>query len=515
VTVEEVDVVIVGAGISGIGAAYYLQRDCPSKRYLILEGREAIGGTWDLFRYPGIRSDSDMFTLGYGFKPWVEPKAIAEGPAIKRYVEEAADENGIREHIRFGQRVKRASWSSEDCRWTLTTVDTQGQEHSFRAGFLMMCSGYYRYDRGHTPDFPGRERFGGTIVHPQLWPEDLDYRGKRVVVIGSGATAVTLIPSMADDAEHVVMLQRSPTYMVSAPLKNRIAIFMRTFFGDRLGYRIVRWLSSVFQGIFYRRARRDPSGARKRMIGMVRDALGGDYDVDKHFTPAYDPWDQRVCLVPDGDLFEAIKRGKASVETDTIETFTERGILLGSGKELEADIIITATGIDLLLLGGIAFDRDGEPIDFAKSFTYKGMMCSGVPNLVQTFGYINASWTLRADLTAEYACRVLNHMDATGARVCTPTLRDSDRDMEQRMWIDVFTPGYMQRGIHAFPRQGDREPWLNTQSYQRDRKLLRQAPIDDGVLVFEAGPRTGRSEATGGSAGESAREGASIAAGTD
>ena len=481
----DVDVAIVGAGISGIGAAYHLQRDCPGKRYAILEAREAIGGTWDLFRYPGIRSDSDMFTLGYGFKPWTHPQAIADGASIRDYVEEAAREHDIERHIRFGERLRSAEWSSEQQCWTLELERAgSGERSQLRARFLSMCSGYYRYDRGHTPDFPGAERFTGTVIHPQHWPEDLDYGDRRIVVIGSGATAVTLIPELAERAQHVVMLQRSPTYMVSAPGTHPIANVLRRLLGMRIAYHVIRWLSARLQQFAYRSARKDPAGARKRLLQDVRKQLGPGFDVDRHFAPRYDPWEQRLCLVPDGDFFEAIRAGKASVVTDQIEGFTERGIRLRSGDELAADIVVTATGLDLEVLGGVRFAVDGEPVDFARTYTYKGMMFSGVPNLSITFGYINASWTLRADLTAEYVCRLINHMDETGTCTCVPRLREQDRDMPERPWIEGFTPGYMTRSMHLFPRQGAREPWLNPQSYHRDRKMLRRDPIEDGVLIF-------------------------------
>jgi cation diffusion facilitator CzcD-associated flavoprotein CzcO len=488
------DVVIVGAGLSGIGAAVHLQQHCPGKTYAILESRPALGGTWDLYRYPGIRSDSDMHTLGFSFKPWLSPKAIAEGPAILEYVNETADEHGIRPHIRFGRRLDGASWSSEDARWTLDVKRTDGDDEAadpLTCNFLLMCSGYYSYDEPYRPSFPGEEDFEGEMFHPQLWPEGLDYRGKRVVVIGSGATAMTLVPAMADDVEHITMLQRSPTYVASLPWEDRIANTLRKFLPDMLAYRITRWKNVTLQKWFYARTRTAPEKVKKFLLRQVRKHLGPDYDVEKHFTPSYNPWDQRLCLIPDGDLYQAINSGKASVVTDKIDRITKGGIRLASGEELDADIILTATGLNLKLLGGAQFQVDGAPVHFAETFTYKGMMYSGVPNLVQTFGYINASWTLRADLTAEYACRVLNRMDELGVRRVTPRLRPEDQGMPARPWIQDFSSGYMQRRMHLFPKQGDRAPWLNTQSYAADKKMIRKGPIEDGALQFEGSAQPG------------------------
>lgn len=483
---EYFDVVIVGAGLSGVGAAYHLQDKCPGKRYVILEARESIGGTWDLFRYPGIRSDSDMHTLGYNFKPWREAKAIADGPSILRYVKDTAAENGIDRHIRYRHRVKRAAWSTADAAWTVEAErkDT-GETFQLKCNFLLMCAGYYSYDHGYTPAFKGRDTFKGQIVHPQEWPEDLDYRGKQVVVIGSGATAVTLVPEMAKDAKHVVMLQRSPTYVVSRPDRDKVANFLRKVLPERTAYAITRWKNTSYQQFVYRRTRTHPQEVKKRILDMVRQELGPDYDVATHFTPRYNPWDQRLCLVPNSDLFLSIKSGKTSVVTDQIDTFTENGIRLKSGKELPADVIVTATGLNLVVLGGVTMVVDGKPINFPDTWSYKGMMYSDVPNLVSTFGYINASWTLRADLTAEYVCRLINHMDKRGARQCTPRLRGADRHMPARRWIDGFTSGYMQRVMHLFPKQGDREPWINPQNYRRDKNMMHRAAIEDGVLIFD------------------------------
>ena len=482
---EHVDVLIVGAGLSGVGAAVHLSLRCPGKRYVILESRAAMGGTWDLFRYPGIRSDSDMHTLGYNFKPWRHAKAIADGPSILRYVKEAADEYGVDHHIRYQHLATGAAWSTRDATWTVEAqrADT-GATVRFTCNFLLMCAGYYSYREGHTPAFAGIEDFTGLVVHPQCWPEDLDYRGKRVVVIGSGATAMTLVPAMAAATAHTTMLQRSPTYVVSRPDTDVIANALRAVLPERWAYAITRWKNVVLQQLIYRRTRTAPHTVKRKLLDMVRSELGPDYDIETHFTPRYNPWDQRLCLVPNSDLFVAIRSGKASVVTDHIERFTPTGIRLTSGAELPADIVVTATGLNLVVLGEMAFSVDGQPVDFASTWTYKGMMYSDVPNLACTFGYINASWTLRADLTAEYVCRLLAHLDAVGMRQVTPRLRETDRDMPARPWIDQFSSGYMQRMMHRFPKQGDRLPWINPQNYARDRKMLRRDPLEDGALIF-------------------------------
>ena len=483
---EHHDVVIVGAGLSGIGAAVHLHRKCPGKRYVILEGRPSMGGTWDLFRYPGIRSDSDMHTLGYNFKPWRDAKAIADGPAILGYVKETAAENDVDRHIRYGLRATKASWSTDDAAWTVEAERAEtGETVRFTCNFLLMCAGYYSYKEGHTPEFEGQEHFRGTIIHPQQWPEDLDYRGKKVVVIGSGATAMTLVPAMAKDVGHIVMLQRSPTYVVSRPDKDVIANALRRILPEHWAYAITRWKNVALQQFLYSRTRTHPEQVKEKLLDMVRKELGPDYDVETHFTPRYNPWDQRLCLVPNSDLFEAIRSGKASVVTDQIERFTETGVALRSGQHLDADIVVTATGLNLVVLGEMQFAVDGEAVDFAQTWTYKGMMYSDVPNLVSTFGYINASWTLRADLTAEYVCRLINRMDELGVRQVTPRLRDSDLDMPARPWIDGFSSGYMQRMMHRFPRQGDREPWINPQNYSRDKKMIRSGTLEDGALIFD------------------------------
>ncbi len=477
------DVIIIGAGLSGIGAAVHLQQHCPGKRYLILEARPAIGGTWDLFRYPGIRSDSDMHTLGYRFKPWIASKAIADGPSILDYVRSTADEHGVTPHIRFGHRLLAADWSDSQACWQLRVATADG-EHTLHCRMLLMCSGYYNYGDAYTPDFPGRERFAGPVIHPQHWPQDLDYSGKKVVIIGSGATAMTLAPAMAELAASVTVLQRSPTYVVSRPDKDVIANVLRKILPPSWAYAITRWKNVWLSQYIYRRSRTRPERLKKMLLDRVRKELGPDYDVERHFTPRYNPWDQRLCLVPNADLFKSIRAGKTVMVTDNIASFTETGIALASGQTLPADIIITATGLNLEVLGGAAFSKNGQPISFADTWAYKGLMFSDVPNMVFTFGYINASWTLRADLIAEFFCRLINEMDRQGARVCVPQLRASDSAMPARPFIDDFSAGYMQRMMHRFPKQGDREPWLNSQNYGRDRKMLREGALDDGVLQF-------------------------------
>jgi cation diffusion facilitator CzcD-associated flavoprotein CzcO len=480
---ERVDVLVVGAGISGIDAAWHLQTYCPTKTYAIVEGRDDLGGTWDLFRYPGVRSDSDMHTLGFGFKPWVASKSIADGPSILEYLNETVDEHGIRPHIRFRHLARRATWSSDDATWTVQ-LDHDGETRTIRCGFLFVCAGYYSYKAGFTPAFAGRERFRGQIVHPQTWPEDIDLAGKRVAVIGSGATAMTLVPAIAGDAAHVTMVQRSPTYVVSRPDTDAIANRLRRFLPERLAYALTRRKNVALQQLIYKRSRVAPQKMKDQLVGMVRKELGPDYDVDTHFTPTYGPWDQRLCLIPNGDLFEAIRGGKASVVTDTIESFTETGLQLASGASLDADVIVTATGLQMVTLGEMEVVVDGEPVDFSTRFTYKGLAYSDVPNLASSFGYINASWTLRADLTCRFVTRLLNHMEETRTVQCTPRLRVSDRGMEPRPFVEQFSSGYVQRVVHVLPKQGDRDPWRHPQRYTDDRKLLLQAPIEDGVMRF-------------------------------
>ena len=477
------DVVIVGAGISGIGAAYHLQAMCPDRSYAILEGRPDLGGTWDLFRYPGVRSDSDMHTLGFNFKPWTAEKAIADGPSILSYLNETVDQYGIRQRIRFNSLVRSASWDSTSNAWTLT-VDRGGNVETLTCGYLFMCSGYYSYKGGHDPDFAGRESFTGLVVHPQKWPRDLDYAGKRVAVIGSGATAMTIVPSMAKTAGHVTMIQRSPTYVVARPDVDKVANLLRKVMPARAAYAVTRWKNTTLQQFFYKRVRENPEPTKKRLLEMVAKALPEGYPVETHFTPTYNPWDQRLCLLPNGDLLTSITEGSVSVVTGEIDAFVADGVRMASGDVVEADIIVTATGLNLVTLGEMEFTVDGRPVDFARTVTYKGFAYSGVPNLASSFGYINASWTLRSDLIAEYVCRLLNHMEKVGASRCTPVLQGSDEAMSRRPWITDFTPGYMTRVMHLFPAQGDREPWINPQNYKGDKKMFRKGAVADGVMEF-------------------------------
>ena len=480
--VEHFDVLIVGAGLSGIGAAYHLQAECPRKTYLILEGRNAIGGTWDLFRYPGVRSDSDMYTLGYRFRPWKEAKAIADGPSILRYIRETAQEYGIDRKIRYGHQVKAARWSSADEHWTVEAGKADGSVARFTCNFLYMCSGYYDYAGGYMPGWPGMEKFRGQLVHPQKWPENLDYKGKRVVVIGSGATSVTLVPAMAEAAAHVVMLQRSPSYILALPSQDAVANWLRGKVPARLAYTIVRWKNVLIAMYLFNQSRSKPEKIKKWLLRMAQRALGPGYDVAKHFTPHYNPWDQRLCFIPDSDLFRAIKSGKASVVTDEIESFTEKGLLLRSGEELAADIIVTATGLKVQLMGGMGVWVDGAPINLSRALTYKGMMYSDVPNLASSFGYTNASWTLKSDLTAEYVCRLLKHMDAGGYARCTP--RKQDDSIAEQPAID-FSSGYIQRAKDVLPKQGSKRPWRLHQNYALDMLEFRFASVDDGTMEFK------------------------------
>jgi cation diffusion facilitator CzcD-associated flavoprotein CzcO len=478
---EHFDVLVVGAGISGICAGYHLQAACPGRRYAILEARADIGGTWDLFRYPGIRSDSDMYTLGYSFKPWTNAKAIADGPAILSYLRETAAEHGIDRKIRFGHRVRRAAWSSADARWTVDVERGERRESvRFTCNFLFMCSGYFDYAKGYTPALPGVERYGGRLVHPQEWPRDLDWAGKRVVVIGSGATAVTLVPEMAKTAEHVTMLQRSPTYIVSMHAEDPVATWLRRRLPVRMAYGITRWKNVLLGHWFYRFCRRRPARARAILARWLARDLDAA-EIARNFTPRYDPWDQRVCLVPDGDLFRAMREGRASVVTDQIDTFTERGVALRSGEHLDADVVVTATGLALLFLGGVEFAVDGSRVDFAQTFNYKGMMFSDVPNLALAIGYTNASWTLKAELICRYVCRLLNHMRETGTRQCTPRLHGAHP--AEAPFLDLSS-GYVQRSIHLFPKQGAQVPWKLHQNYALDRMLLRRGSVEDGVMEF-------------------------------
>ncbi len=484
-SIEHIDILIVGAGLSGIGAAAHITRNCPGRSFAVLEGRETMGGTWDLFRYPGIRSDSDMYTLGYAFKPWTEKKAIADGGTILKYIADTSSEYGIDKHILYGHQVKRAEWSSADTRWNVEVETSrngpQGERLQLSCNFLYVCTGYYNYEQGYTPAFAGTERFSGRIVHPQQWTSDIDYAGRRVIVIGSGATAVTLVPTMATTAAHVTMLQRSPTYVVSRPSEDKLAAWFRRHLPSGLAYGLTRWKNVLLGMLFYRLSKRRPDRIKKLIIDGVKKSVGPDCDVDKHFTPSYKPWDQRVCLVPDADLFKAIRKGKASVVTDHIDTFTETGLRLKSGQELQADVIVTATGLDLLALGGMELLVDGKAVVMKNTMSYKGMMLAGVPNLVYVTGYTNASWTLKADLVGDYACRLLNTMTRKGWRQCTPTLVDPR--VKEESWID-FTSGYIQRSIDKFPAQGNRKPWRLHQNYALDLFTLRFGSVEDGTMVF-------------------------------
>ena len=482
--IGHVDVIVVGAGLSGISAGYHLQKFCPDRTYLLLEGRQAMGGTWDLFRYPGIRSDSDMHTLGFSFRPWTAAKAIADGPSIRAYVADTAREYGIDRYTRFGHKVLAASWSTADARWTVKAEGPDGAV-TLTCNFLHMCSGYYNYAKAHSPEFAGQEQFAGQVIHPQFWPEDLDFTGKRVVVIGSGATAVTLVPEMARTAAHVTMLQRSPTYVVSRPSEDAVANWLRRRLPSKLAYGLTRWKNVLFGMYFFRLSRRKPAKVKQRIIGMVRDHLGPDYDVGTHFTPSYNPWDQRMCLVPDADLFEALKAGRASVVTDRIASFTPKGLALESGKAIPADIVVTATGLELHLLSDIPLSIDARPVNLAKALNYKGIMFSDVPNLAYSFGYTNASWTLKADLTCRYVCRLLNTMRARGLRQATP--RIADANVAELPFLD-FSSGYVQRSIDKLPKQGSRKPWRLHQNYALDLLSLRFGSIDTSMEFSNSEP---------------------------
>ena len=489
---EHVDVLIVGAGLSGIGAGCHLTARCPGKSFAIFAGRESSGGTWDLFRYPGVRSDSDMFTLGYPFRPWQGSRSIVDGASILNYVRETARTYGIDRHIRFRHRVRTVSWSTHDAVWTVEAESGPGKENvRITCDFLFMCCGYYDYEQGYTPDFPGIERFGGRIVHPQQWPGDLDHAGKSIVVIGSGATAVTLVPALAETAGHVVMLQRSPTYVVSRPSDDPLARWLRRRVPSKLAFFLARWWNVLFSIYFFDLTRRKPERVKKFIIDLVRKHLGPDYDVATHFTPSYNPWDQRLCLVPDADLFESIRAGRASIVTDHVETFTERGVRLRSGRELEADLVVTATGLRMQLLSGMRVVVDGAVVDFANVMSYKGMMFSDVPNFAFALGYANASWTLKSDLTCEYVCRLLNFMGRRGYAQCTPKRDPAVRDEP----IMHLTSGYVQRALAYLPRQGNKRPWKLHRNYALDLFYLRCGGLRDGTMKFSRRERPARQAA--------------------
>ena len=481
------DVLIVGAGLSGIGAAAHLTMQCPNKSYAIIEQRADMGGTWDLFRYPGIRSDSDMHTLGYRFKPWLHEKTIADGPAIWDYVHETAQEYGITPHIHFKHRVLSADWSSETARWTITARREEDRaEVKFTANFLFMAAGYYDYDQGYRPDFPSEEEFTGQIVHPQHWPENLDYSGKKIIVIGSGATAVTIVPVMAQTAAKVYMLQRTPTWMVSRPAIDPFSKFVRKILPEKAAYALTRFRNIWWQRIVYNKARKDPASVAEKLLDMAKKELPPHIDIDKHFTPPYGPWEQRLCLIPDSDMYKAVGNGSAEIVTDHIDRFTPTGILLKSGRELEADIIVTATGLNLVTLGKTVLSVDGKATKAADHFNYKGVMFSDIPNLASVFGYINASWTLKTDIVADYVCRLLNEMDRKGVKIANPKLGPTN--MPRLPFVSDFSSGYFARAFDSLPANGDRHPWRVLQDYHAEKKILTQDPVDDGTLVFSNPP---------------------------
>ena len=485
---EHFDVLIVGAGISGIGVSYHLATQCPSKSFVVLESYETFGGTWHMHRYPGIRSDSDLYTFGYRFKPWTGPP-IATAAEIKKYMGEVITDNGLDRHIRYRHKVNSARWSTEDRRWTVSAVrlDT-GEELVFTANFLWMCQGYYKHSEGYTPEWPNMAAYKGRIVHPQTWPDDLDYAGKRVLVIGSGATAATLVPAMAPQCAHITMLQRSPTYFFTGRNANELADTLRQLEIDETWiHEIVRRKALFDQKAVVQMARDEPEFVRQVLIDMIRQILGPDYDVEKHFTPSYRPWQQRIAFVPDADLFEGIKAGKASVVTDEIDTFTETGVVTKDGTVIDADIVITATGFHLSVLGDIPFEVDGRPVQWSETVTYRGMMFTGVPNLAWIFGYFRASWTLRVDLMGDFICRMFRHMEERGATMVTPRLRPEDSDMEIGSWMDPenFNPNYLMRSQHLMPKAGNKPEWMHNQDYWWEREELPRAPLDDGCLVFE------------------------------
>ena len=476
---DHFDVIVVGAGLSGIDAGYHLQQSLPGKSYAILESRDAMGGTWDLFRYPGIRSDSDMYTLGFPFKPWTGDRSIADGASIRDYIVDTAREHGIDHHIRYGHKVMRADWSSADATWTLT-VQRDGAPVTLTCRFLYLCAGYYDYEHGYMPEFAGIESFEGLVIHPQFWPEDLECQGRKIVIVGSGATAVTLVPALAERGAKVVMLQRSPSYVVARPAKDKLAARLQRMLPESWAYGLIRWRNVLVSLYFYNYSRKNPAKVKQRILAMAKKDLGPSYDIRTHFTPRYNPWDQRMCLVPDADLFRVLKRKAAEVVTDEIETFTPKGLRLKSGRELPADIVVSATGLKLKLVGGITLTVDGQRVDLSKATSYKGSMFSGVPNLAYAIGYTNASWTLKCDLTSSWMCRVIAHMDQGAYASCVPVL---DASVGQQPLIS-FSSGYVKRSIDAFPKQGDRKPWRLNQNYVLDTMALKLGKVDDGTLQF-------------------------------
>ena len=488
---EHFDVLIVGAGLSGIGAGAHLRMECPDRSFAILEGREAMGGTWDLFRYPGVRSDSDMYTLGYRFRPWSDPKAIADGPSILEYIRATSAEYDLDKEIRYGHRITRAAWSSKDARWTiqaetrpLGSVSERSDAHAetthFTCNFLYLCTGYYEYESGYTPDWPGFDTFQGTLIHPQKWPEDIDYTGKKVLVIGSGATAITLVPAMAERAKHVTMLQRSPTYVVTMPSRDRIANGLRGMLPAKTAYAATRWKNVLRQMFFYELSKKRPSMMKNLIAKGVKSEIGQE-QLEKHFRPKYNPWDQRLCVVPDSDLFKSIREQKASIVTGEIETFTETGVRLTNGNDLNADIIVTATGLRLKIMAGLSLVVDGETVELSKKLAYKGMMYNDVPNLAQAFGYTNASWTLKCDLTSGYVCRLIKYMDANNFSSCTPRLNDPSVIPEPAL---DFNSGYVLRALNDIPSQGSKHPWRLHQNYVKDLRMLRHGRLEDGTMEF-------------------------------
>lgn len=494
-----IDVLVVGAGISGIGVAWHLKDQCPNKSFLILEKKDTFGGTWVTHTYPGIRSDSDLYTFGYRFKPWTSAP-IASAEEILKYMGEVIEENGIAPHIRYGHTITGAHFSRADNLWTIEATENEsGKQKRFTANFLWMCQGYYNHEKPYTPEWEGMDDFGGEIIHPQLWPENADLKDKRVLVIGSGATAATLVPAIADDVEHITLLQRSPTYFLPAPNANELADTLREIEIDEdIIHPIVRKKNLFDQLQLTTRCKTEPEVVKEELLGGVREFLGPDYDIATHFTPTYRPWQQRVAMVPDGDLFQGIASGKASVVTDTIDRFTDKGVRLSSGEEIEADIIVTATGFNLSVLGDIPFSVDGEPVSWPETITYRGMMFTGVPNMVWIFGYFRASWTLRVDIVSDFVCRLLNHMDATGAARVEVALRPEDADMTIGPWVDPedFNPNYLMRDMHLLPKAGDKPEWRHTQDYWSECDIIPAIDVEGSEFVYAGETADAEPEAT-------------------